>query len=147
MTTRRTFLGYGRAASLAATGASALAQADAVAKAKSEGKVAIYTSTDLAQGLKKLLDAFKAAYPGVTPEWNDLGTTSVYNRLISEVAAKQVGGHVAWSSGVDLQIAAIDKGLAEPHLGRDGETAEMGALQGRGLRHDLRARRRRLQQA
>ena len=88
--------------------------ADKVNKAKAEGKVAIYTSTDLDQG-QKLLDAFKAAYPGIDLQWNDLGTTSTFNRIISEAAAKQVGCDIAWSSAVELQLTAVDKGLAEEY--------------------------------
>jgi iron(III) transport system substrate-binding protein len=100
------------AAALAGTGARARA-AD-VAKAKAEGKVAIYTSTDLDQG-QKLLDAFKQAHPGIEPQWNDLGTTGVFNRIVSEAAAKQVGCDIAWSSAVELQLAVVERGLAETY--------------------------------
>jgi iron(III) transport system substrate-binding protein len=93
-----------------------------IAKAKAEGKVAIYTSTDLDQA-QKLLDAFKAAYPGIELQWNDLGTTSVFNRLISEAAAKQVGCDIAWSSAVELQLTVVDRGLAE-----DYKSPEAGEL-------------------
>jgi iron(III) transport system substrate-binding protein len=96
--------------------------ADLVKQAKAEGKVAIYTSTDLDQG-QKLLDAFKAAYPGIEPQWNDLGTTSVFNRLVSEAAAKQVGCDIAWSSAVELQLTVVDRGLAE-----DYKSPETGKL-------------------
>lgn len=88
------------------------ANSDLVEKARSEGKVAIYTSTDLDQA-QKLLDAFKAAYPGIEPQWNDLGTTSTFNRLVSEAAAKQVGCDIAWSSAVELQLTVVERGLAE----------------------------------
>src|SRR3954454_17024637 len=87
---------------------------DLVGKAKAEGKVAIYTSTDLDQG-QKLLDAFKAAYPGIETQWNDLGTTSTFNRIVSEAAAKQVGCDIAWSSAVELQLTVVDRGLAEDY--------------------------------
>lgn len=96
--------------------------ADTVAKAKAEGKVAIYTSTDLGQG-QKLLDGFKAAFPGIDPEWNDLGTTSAFNRVVSEAAAKQVGGDIAWTSALDLQLSLVDRGLATPY--RSTEAAKL----------------------
>ena len=85
--------------------------AEMVAKAKAEGKVAIYTSTDLNQA-QKLLDAFKGTFPGINPEWNDLGTTGAFNRLVSEAAARQVGCDIAWTSALDLQLTAVDRGLA-----------------------------------
>ena len=88
--------------------------AEVVAKARAEGKLSIYTSTDLAQG-QKLMDAYKAAYPGIAVEWNDQGTTAVFNRVISEAAARQMGGDIAWSSALDLQLSLVDRGLATPH--------------------------------
>lgn len=88
--------------------------ADLVAAAKREGKLAIYTSTDLEQG-QKLLDAFKATYPGIDTQWNDLGTTSVFNRVVSEAAAQQVGCDIAWSSAVELQLAVVERDLAETY--------------------------------
>lgn len=99
---------------------------DVLAKARQEGKVAVYTSTDLAQG-QKLLDAFKAAFPGIEVEWNDQGTTSVFNRVISEAAAKQVGGDITWTSASDLQLSLVDRGLAatyrSPEAGKVPEWA------------------------
>lgn len=126
MLTRRETLLATLAASLGAGSqaraqSSAPAPADLVAKARAEGKVAIYTSTDLEQA-QPLLDAFKAAYSGIEPQWNDMGTTSVFNRIISEAAAKQVGCDVAWSSAVELQLSVAERGLAEtyksPETGR-----------------------------
>lgn len=100
----------------------AASYADVLAKAKQEGKVVVYTSTDLAQG-QKLLDAFKAVYPGIDVEWNDQGTTSAFNRVISEAAAKQVGGDIVWSSALDLQLSLVDRGLATTY--RSPEAAKL----------------------
>lgn len=88
--------------------------ADVIAKAKQEGKVSIYTSTDLAQA-QGLLDAFKAAYPGVQVDWNDLGTNGAYNRVISEAAARQMGGDIVWTNAMDLQLTLVDKNYAESY--------------------------------
>jgi iron(III) transport system substrate-binding protein len=85
--------------------------ADVIAGAKKEGKVSIYTSTDLAQA-QRLMDAFKAAYPGIQIDWNDLGTNGSYNRVISEAAANQMGADIVWSSAMDLQLVLVDKGYA-----------------------------------
>lgn len=88
--------------------------ADVIAKAKQEGAVAIYTSTDQSQS-QPLLDAFKAAYPGINIQYNDLGTTGTFNRAVSEAAAKQVGADVVWSSAADLQLQLVEKGLADTY--------------------------------
>jgi iron(III) transport system substrate-binding protein len=122
MLTRRTLLTAAATAAVAArAGAQSVPQgypggyADVIAKAKQEGKLAIYTSTDQSQGAS-LVEAFKAAYPGIAVEWNDMGTTSVFNRIISEAAAKQVGGDVAWSSAVDLQLSIAERQLAQVYV-------------------------------
>jgi iron(III) transport system substrate-binding protein len=87
---------------------------DVIAKARQEGKVAVYTSTDLDQA-KGLMDAFRAAYPGIQIDWQDLGTNGTYNRVISEAAARQVGADVVWSSAMDLQLTLVDKSYAESY--------------------------------
>jgi iron(III) transport system substrate-binding protein len=93
-----------------------------VAKAKQEGTLSIYTATDQSQA-KELLEAFKAMYPGIAVEYNDLGNTGAFNRAVSEAAAKQVGADLIWTSAMDLQLALVEKGLTDsykspelPHL-------------------------------
>lgn len=85
-----------------------------VAKAKQEGAVSIYTSTDQAQ-VKELLEAFKATYPGIVIDYNDVGTTGAFNRAISEAAAKQVGADIVWSSAMDMQLTLVEKGLVDSY--------------------------------
>ncbi|HEV7257773.1 MAG TPA: ABC transporter substrate-binding protein [Bosea sp. (in: a-proteobacteria)] len=107
-------------ATLAAT--SALAQAttttypagysDIVAAAKKEGKVIVYSPTDSGPA-NALIKAFETKYPGVKVDYNDLSNTAIYNRVVSEFAARQVGGDVVWSVGLDLQVRLVEDGLAE----------------------------------
>jgi iron(III) transport system substrate-binding protein len=85
-----------------------------IAQAKKEGKVVMYTSTDSKQA-QPLVDAFKAAYPGIDIEVNDLGTNGTYSRVLSEAAAKQVGSDIVWTSAMDLQMQLVQKGLAETY--------------------------------
>ncbi len=77
--------------------------AEQIAAATAEGAVSIYTATDIAQG-QALIDAFKAKYPGITINYNDVGTNGAYNRVISEAAAGQVGGDIIWTSAMDLTV-------------------------------------------
>ncbi|GLC62834.1 hypothetical protein PLESTB_001949100 [Pleodorina starrii] len=86
-----------------------------VEAAKSQGKVVIYTSTDIAQA-QALLDAFTAKY-GIAVEYNDLGTNGAYNRAISEAAASQMGADIVWSSAMDLQMTLAADGYACNALG------------------------------
>lgn len=85
--------------------------ADTVAAAKKEGKVVVYSSTDLVAATPLIKD-FQALYPGISVEYNDMNTTEIYNRFISEVAAGSGSADVLWSSAMDLQIKLVDDGQA-----------------------------------
>ncbi|WP_431861023.1 ABC transporter substrate-binding protein [Azospirillum sp.] len=87
---------------------------DTIAAANKEGKVVVYSSTDAAQ-VRPLLDDFKALYPNVTVEYNDLNSTELYNRFISEAAAGAGSGDVLWSSAMDLQIKLVNDGYAQAY--------------------------------
>jgi iron(III) transport system substrate-binding protein len=79
--------------------------------AKKEGKLVIYGATD-SKATQPLVKDFNAMYPGITVEYNDMNSTEVYNRFISEVAA---GGNTAdamWSSAMDLQMRLASDGYA-----------------------------------
>jgi len=95
--------------------------------AKKEGKVVIYTSTDSKQA-GALVEAFKAAYPGVDVEVNDLGTTNSYNRALSEAAAKQVGSDIVWTSAMDLQKVLQEKGLADTYKSPEAKNLPSWAI-------------------
>lgn len=79
--------------------------------AKKEGKLVVYGATD-SKATQPLIKDFNALYPGITVEYNDMNSTEVYNRFISEAAA---GGNTAdalWSSAMDLQIKLASEGYA-----------------------------------
>ncbi|WP_332853724.1 ABC transporter substrate-binding protein [Duganella sp. S19_KUP01_CR8] len=79
--------------------------------AKKEGKLVIYGATD-SKATQPLIKDFNAQFPGITVEYNDMNSTEVYNRFISEVAA---GGNTAdamWSSAMDLQMRLASDGYA-----------------------------------
>jgi iron(III) transport system substrate-binding protein len=108
----------GAALGLAATVAAAqvpagypAAYGDTIAAAKKEGKVVVYSTTDSAAA-KFLIDDFKALYPGISVEYNDMNSTEVYNRFISEKAANAGSADVLWSSSMDLQIKLASEGGA-----------------------------------
>jgi iron(III) transport system substrate-binding protein len=84
--------------------------ADTIAGAKKEGKVVIYAATDTSAA-NPLIKDFQALYPGISVEYNDMNTTEVYNRFISERAAG-ASADVLWSSAMDLQIKLASDGGA-----------------------------------
>jgi iron(III) transport system substrate-binding protein len=79
--------------------------------AKKEGKLVVYGATD-SKATQPLVRDFSALYPGISVEYNDMNSTEVYNRFISEAAA---GGNTAdalWSSAMDLQVKLASEGYA-----------------------------------
>ena len=85
--------------------------ADVIAAAKKEGKVVVYSTTDTASA-NPLIKDFQALYPGISVEYNDMNSTEVYNRFISEKAANAGSADVLWSSSMDLQIKLANDGGA-----------------------------------
>src|SRR6478672_6888504 len=85
--------------------------ADTIAAAKKEGKVVVYSTTDTAAA-SFLVKDFAVLYPGISVEYNDMNSTEVYNRFISEKAANAGSADVLWSSAMDLQIKLVNDGGA-----------------------------------
>jgi iron(III) transport system substrate-binding protein len=79
--------------------------------AKKEGKLVVYGATD-SKATQPLIKDFSALYPGITVEYNDMNSTEVYNRYISEVAAGGASADVVWSSAMDLQMRLASDGYA-----------------------------------
>ena len=85
--------------------------ADTIAAAKKEGKVVVYSTTDTAAA-GPLIKDFQVLYPGISVEYNDMNSTEIYNRFISERAAGAGSADVLWSSSMDLQIKLVSDGSA-----------------------------------
>lgn len=81
------------------------------AAAAREGKVVIYSTTDSAAA-QALLKEFRARYPQVDVEYDDMNSTEVYNRFVSEAAAGGGSADLLWSSAMDLQIKLANDGYA-----------------------------------
>jgi iron(III) transport system substrate-binding protein len=79
--------------------------------AKKEGTVVIYSTTDT-KTAAPIIKGFEAAFPGVKVEYNDMNSTELYNRYISEQAAGGSSGDVVWSSSMDSALKlAVDYAL------------------------------------
>ena len=74
--------------------------------ATKEGKVVVYSTTDV-KAAGPLIKGFEESYPGIKVEYNDMNSTELYNRFISEQASGGSSGDVVWSSSMDtaLQLA------------------------------------------
>ena len=88
--------------------------------AKKEGKVVIYSTTDT-KAAGPIIAGFEAAFPGVKVEYNDMNSTELYNRYISEQASGGTSGDVVWSSSMDSALKlAVDYALTyrSPEAGK-----------------------------
>jgi len=90
--------------------------------AKKEGKLVVYSATDT-KAVEPLIKDFNVLYPDVKVEYNDMNSTEIYNRYISEVAAGGATADVLWSSAMDLQIKLVNDGY-----GLQYKTPELAAL-------------------
>ena len=59
-----------------------------------------------------LVKDFNTLYPGITVEYNDMNSTELYNRFISETAAGGDTADALWSSAMDLQMKLAAGGYA-----------------------------------
>jgi iron(III) transport system substrate-binding protein len=82
-----------------------------VAGARDEGKVVVYSTTDLS-AVASLIRDFESANPGVKVEYNDLNSTELHNRFLSETAARRASADVMWSSAMDLQMKLANDNFA-----------------------------------
>jgi iron(III) transport system substrate-binding protein len=110
-------LGALACATLSLAGANARAAAgpatarDIVAAAEKEGKVVVYSTTD-SSSTAPLVKDFNALYPKIAVEYDDMNSTEVYNRFVSEAAASSGTGDLLWSSSMDLQVKLANDGYA-----------------------------------
>ncbi|MBP3068262.1 ABC transporter substrate-binding protein, partial [Acinetobacter baumannii] len=77
--------------------------ADTIAAAKKEGKVVVYATTDT-KAVDPLIKDFESLYPGVKVEYNDMNSSELYNRFISEQAAGGASADMMWNSSMDSQL-------------------------------------------
>lgn len=87
--------------------------------AKKEGRLVIYSATD-SKAAEPLIKDFSAAYPNIKVEYNDMNSTEVYNRFISEAAAGGATADVLWSSAMDLQVKLVADGYALAYKSPEG---------------------------
>lgn len=85
-----------------------------VEAARKEGKLVIYSSTDQSSA-QALLNDFRSLYPFIQIEYNDLGTQQIYDRFISETAARAKSADLLWSSAMELQVKLASEGYALPY--------------------------------
>ncbi|KQP14394.1 iron ABC transporter substrate-binding protein [Pseudorhodoferax sp. Leaf267] len=86
-----------------------------VRAAEDEGRLVIYATTDLAVA-QPLLDDFKALYPRINIEYEDLTSTELHHRFIAETQLRRASADVVWSSSMDLQASLVARGDAATYV-------------------------------
>jgi iron(III) transport system substrate-binding protein len=120
-------------AALAAWAAPSLARAagdpstagDVVSKAEGEGKVVVYSTTDSAS-FQPMLKDFAALHPKIQVEYDDMNSTEVYNRYVSEAAAGSNSADLLWSSAMDLQVKLASDGYAQEYASPEASKLPQG---------------------
>ena len=74
-------------ATVQAAGANPRTAPAVIAAAEKEGQLTVYATTDQVVAAPLLKD-FAVLYPKIKVEYNDMNSTEVYNRFVSEAAAK-----------------------------------------------------------
>jgi iron(III) transport system substrate-binding protein len=99
---------------LAASRAGRAADASVVSAAEKEGKLVVYSTTDSAI-VNALIKDFGAAFPKIQLEYNDMNSTELYNRFLSEAAAGAGSADLLWSSAMDLQVKLAQDGYGQEY--------------------------------
>jgi iron(III) transport system substrate-binding protein len=79
--------------------------------AENEGKLVIYSTTD-ADVARPLIDDFRAMYPKIEIEYDDLNSTELHHRFIAETQLGPDSADVLWSSAMDQQASLVSNGYA-----------------------------------
>jgi len=95
---------------------------EVVAAAREEGRVVVYSTTDMAV-VAALIRDFEACYPGVRVDYEDLNSTELQQRFLAETASRQASADVLWSSAMDLQMKLANDDFAERY--RSPEAASL----------------------
>ncbi|WP_345798098.1 ABC transporter substrate-binding protein [Castellaniella sp. MT123] len=74
-----------------------------VSAAAKEGKVIVYSTTDT-KAANPVIQDFEKLYPGIKVEYNDMNSTELYSRYLSEQASGSNSGDVVWSSAMDATM-------------------------------------------
>jgi iron(III) transport system substrate-binding protein len=90
------------------------AYAKIVEAAKAEGKLVVYSNADT-KVVAALLKDFKALYPAIQLEYNDMNSTEMYSRFIAETASGSASADLLWNSSMDLQMKMVADGYALPY--------------------------------
>ena len=87
--------------------------AETISSANREGKLVVYSATDL-PAAAPLLKEFRALYPRIEVDYQNMSSIEVYKRFVSETGEGGRSADVLWSPAMDLQMKLVNDGHAQP---------------------------------
>jgi iron(III) transport system substrate-binding protein len=88
--------------------------AETISAANREGKLVIYSATDLAV-VAPLLKEFRSRYPGIQVDYQEMKSNEVYMRFVSEIGEGASSADVVWSPAMDMQMKLVNDGYAQAY--------------------------------
>jgi iron(III) transport system substrate-binding protein len=85
-----------------------------IAAAEKEGKLVIYSTTDVGVA-SELIDDFQSLYPRIEVQYRDMNSNDLYNAYLDEVATSPATADILWSSAMDLQFSLVSSGHAQAY--------------------------------
>jgi iron(III) transport system substrate-binding protein len=85
-----------------------------IAQAKAEGVLTLYSCTDIAR-VSPVLDAFRALYPDIKLDYQEMRSTPLNERVVADVAAGKPTGDIVWCTSMDQLIKLINDGYAQAY--------------------------------
>ena len=95
------------------------AYAATIRAAEDEGRLVIYSTTDIALA-RPLVADFKAMYPRINVEYEDLTSIELHHRFVAETQLGGDSADVLWSSAMDLQSSLVSNGYAAAYESPEG---------------------------
>src|SRR5436305_7836066 len=85
-----------------------------IAAARQEGKVVVYSTTDVSAATPLIRD-FESLYPGVKVDYREMESPELYRRFLAEASSQRPTADVLWSSAMDLQLKLVNDGYAQAY--------------------------------
>jgi iron(III) transport system substrate-binding protein len=82
--------------------------------AEDEGKLIIYSNTDT-RPASELIEDFRQVYPKIAIDYQDLNSTELHYRFVSEMQLGYDSADIVWSSAMDQQFLLVDRGYAQAY--------------------------------
>jgi iron(III) transport system substrate-binding protein len=98
--------------------------AETISSANREGKLVVYSATDM-PAAAPLLKEFRAMYPRIHVDYQNMSSIEVHKRFMSESAETGRSADVLWSPAMDLQMKLVNDGHAQAH--KSPEAAKLPA--------------------